>query len=69
MKATEEKDGTYTLSGLTYNQLISIINGLWAVVDKQKTYNQKIKEIYEESIKETAEMVETLDFFMMEGLD
>ena len=69
MKATEEKDGTYTLSGLTYNQLTSIINGLWAVVDKQKTYNQIIKEIYEESIKETAEMVETLDFFMMEGLD
>ena len=69
MKATEEKDGTYTLSGLTYNQLTSIINGLWAVVDKQKTYNKIIKEIYEESIKETAEMVETLDFFMMEGLD
>ena len=69
MKATEEKDGTYTLSGLTYNQLTSIIIGLWAVVDKQKTYSRQLKEVYKESIKETAEMVETLDLFMMEGLD
>ena len=60
MKATEEKDGTYTLSGLTYNQLTSIINGLWAVVDKQKTYNQIIKEIYEESIKEITMDVGTI---------
>ena len=44
MKATEEKDGTYTLSGLTYHQLTSIISGLWAVVDKQKAYSQKLKE-------------------------
>jgi hypothetical protein len=69
MKATEEKDGTYTLSGLTYNQLTSITSGLWAVVDKQKAYSQKLKEVYKESIKETVEMVETLDLFMMEGLD
>ena len=69
MKATEEKDGTYTLSGLTYNQLTSIISGLWAVVDKQKTYSQKLKEGYKEPIKETVEMVETLDLFMMDGLD
>ena len=69
MKATEEKDGIYTLSGLTYHQLTSIISGLWAVVDKQKAYSQKLKEVYKESIKETVEMVETLDLFMMEGLD
>lgn len=69
MKVTEEKDGTYTFSGLTYDQLTSIISGLWAVVDKQKAYSQKLKEVYKKSIKETAEMVETLDLFMMEGLD
>lgn len=69
MKATEEKDGTYTLSGLTYHQLTSIISGLWAVVDKQKAYSRQQKEVYKESIKETSEMVETLDLFMMEGLD
>ena len=46
MKATEEKDGTYTLSGLTYRQLASIMSGLWEVVDKQKAYSQKLKEVY-----------------------
>ena len=69
MKATEEKDGTYTLSGLTYRQLTSIVCGLGAVVGEQKAYSRQQKEVYKESIKETSEMVETLDLFMMEGLD
>lgn len=69
MKATEEKDGTYTLSGLTYNQLTSIINGIGAVTERYKHYTNTQREVYKDSIKETSEMLETLDIFMMEGMD
>lgn len=69
MKATEEKDGTYTLSGLTYNQLTSVINGLGAVTERYKYYTNTQREVYKDSIKETSEMLETLDAFMIEGMD
>lgn len=69
MKATEEKDGTYTLSGLTYNQLTSVINGLGAVAERYKYYTNTQREVYKDSIKETFEMLETLDAFMIEGMD
>ena len=69
MKATEEKDGTYTLSGLTYNQLTSIIRGLGSVTESYKHYTNTQREVYKDSIKETTEMLETLDAFMIEGMD
>lgn len=69
MKATEEKDGTYTLSGLTYNQLTSIIRGLGAVTENYKHYTKAQMEVYKSSIKEITEMLETLDAFMIEGMD
>lgn len=69
MKATEEKDGTYTLSGLTYNQLTSVINGLGSVTESYKRYTKVQREVYKSSIKETTEMLETLDAFMIEGMD
>ena len=69
MKATEEKDGTYTLSGLTYNQLSSIVRGVWSVEDLHKKFTNSQREVYKESIKETTEMLETLDAFMIEGMD
>ena len=69
MKATEEKDGSYTLSGLTYNQLTSIICGLGSVTENYKHYTKVQREVYKNSIKETTEMLETLDAFMIEGMD
>ena len=69
MKATEEKDGTYTLSGLTYNQLSSIVRGVWSVEDLHKKFTNSQREVYKESIKETTEMLGTLDAFMIEGMD
>lgn len=69
MEATEEKDGTYTLSGLTYNQLTSVINGLGHVTDHYRHNTMTQRDVYKKSIQETTEMLETLDAFMMEGMD
>lgn len=68
MSIIEEKDGTYNLSGLTFSQLTSIISGLGCVTEKYKKYNEVQRKVYETSIKETNELLDGLDSFMMEGM-